>query len=166
MLSLASALLTAICLFLLFLCLNSWLNNLIYYLFFKVKRYSFLSINFFPIVWMQNNKKKFKISFYPIRLIQIYTKISLSEIKKEEDCRKFIHSYKSCIRVMFVFSWLLNIVYLLICFHSLWFGLFLLSSNMATGYQYITKASPMMQGGFGNMEQDKVRKVICFAPYA
>ncbi len=147
LLPLTSALLAAVCLFLLFLCLNSWLNNFIYYLFFKVKKYSFLSVNFFPIVWIKNNKKKFKISFYPIRLMQIYTKVSLTEIKKEEDCRKFIHLYKSCIRVMFVFSWLLNIVYLLICFHSLWFGLFLLASNMATGYLYMTKASQMQLGG-------------------
>lgn len=81
----ATSVITAGLLFLMLICgmcCMSWIHNMVYYLFFKRRNYTFQTVNLMLLLWIKNNQKKCKIACYINSVMELHTQISFRSMKK------------------------------------------------------------------------------------
>lgn len=67
--------------------INSWIINLVYIISYLRLKYSFVSYNFYPFIYIKNNKQKLKFSINILSIFEIYSMINLENKSKRKRIR-------------------------------------------------------------------------------
>ncbi len=120
----------------------SWLNNLFLILYFKRRRYSFITIYIFPFVLQKERGRwRLKIGVSINALLQWYTNISYQEIKDEDACYKYVWEWQGFIQKLIWLHRIILIGCIITVLYSIPFGIFLCGSWFAMHNLYCIPGS-------------------------
>lgn len=143
-------------------CYISWMHNLVYYIFFKRRKYIFQSVNLFPLLWIRNNPQKWKLSFYINSFMEVHTQVSFLDMKEKEDCEKYVVLYRKCVKRILSVDIIMACLFLLTAFISAAAAIFL--STMVVSVIVLNNVEPtdVMQGGIWRLGMKQGKEYSLF----
>ena len=110
----------------------------------KVKKYDFLSYNFYPFLWINNNKKKLKLTIQFNSFVNIMSVVSLKRISNKAKYEKYKIDYKKCISSLKCIHLIELLIFSMLIFVSPLFGLYLCSAQLIVICLYHIKSSEII----------------------
>ncbi len=149
----------ALVMFACFMLVMCWVNNIFLLLYFKRRRYLFITIYLFPFVlqW-ERGCWKMKIGVSVNALLQWYTTISYRGMKDEEACNRYIREWQFFIQKLRMFHVLIFIGCTATAIYSVSLGIFLCGSWCALYNLYSMPGSEFStEGLFARGQQEDNR---------
>ena len=145
--------------------INSWIINLVYIISYLRLKYSFVAYNFYPFIYIKNNKQKLKFSINILCMFEIYSMVNLNnKISNKKELDKYIADTKVVFRNVKITHYILILLGIAIGIFNISLGIMMVSynigillyqsvggnENLYDGYIYLSK----------NLKEENVFHVI------
>lgn len=113
--------------------INSWVINLVYIISYLRLKYRFVSYNFFPFIYINDNKHKLKFSINILCMFDLYSMVKLDDkINDKNGLNKYIVDTKTVLRNIKITHYVLILLGVVICIFNIPLGGMIISYNMGT----------------------------------
>jgi len=152
----------------------SWILNLGYIFSYKRQGYDFISFNFFPIIYIRNNKKSIRYSFNILLLNEIGSMIDIKDkINSEKELEEYFKRSKKVYSNLVYIHYILILIGMILSLYNLSLGGIVVTYNIAMilfqsignskfwgyGYVYLSKSFDKNISIYGLINLLKVQNI-------
>ena len=152
----------------------SWILNLVYIFSYKLQGYDFISFNFFPIIYIRNNKKSIKYSFNILLLNEIGSMIDIKDtLSSEKELEEYFRKSKKVYSNLVYVHYILILIGMILSLYNFSLGGIVVTYNIAIilfqsignsefwgyGYVYLSKSFEKKNSIYGLINLLKVQNI-------
>lgn len=147
----------AMAFFFLMLIIWSWVNNIIFVLFWKARKYRIIGIHIYPFFYIKDDQRK--IRFGLLSFVDIKSKISLEKIASIDDIEKYIEDRKTISKILKMVHVIILIVSFSVVGINIFLAIFLILSQVSMMIIYSLGTYSKTSGGiyeWANIDEKKI----------